>query len=62
MQSADAQTPHSPQVAPRTPCVPPGGPQDTQKHHKYIWGSIQELPGTARSSRFQPLDPSAPQG
>ena len=50
----------------RTPQVlhasPTGGPQDTHKHHKYLWGPIQDLLGTARNSQFQPLGTSAPQG
>ena len=48
---------------PRTPqglpACPPGGPQDTYKHHKHLQGPIQELPRTAMKSRIQP---STPQG
>ena len=54
--------PTHPRTPQGLPASPPGGPQDTHKHHKHLRGSIQELPGTARNSRFQPLGPSAPQG
>ena len=54
--------PTHPRTPQGLPVSAPGGPQDTHKHHKYLRGPIQELPGTARNSRFQPLGASAPQG